>query len=429
MNRTLFTLGLALLCSSGALAQSVEQRVDAVESDVIKWRRHFHQHPELSNREYQTAEYIAAYLRGLNLQVTTGVAGTGVVAILDSGKPGPTVALRADMDGLPVKELNDLPFKSEVIGEFNGNQVPVMHACGHDTHMAMLMGAAKILTDMRAQLTGKVKFVFQPAEEGAPPGEKGGAEIMVKEGVMQDVDVVFGLHISSGTDVGAVEYRHGGIMAAVDPFKIVIKGKQSHGAYPWLSVDPITTAAQMILSLQTIVSRELTLIDDGAVVTIGAIHGGNRSNIIPSEVELVGTIRTLNDSARQHVYEAMARKVEHIAASMRAEAELTLPLDYSYPVTYNDPALMDKMLPTIRRSAGEQNVREVKAVTGAEDFSFFQQEVPGLYLFVGGKPLDTKADEAPDHHTPYFYIDESGMKTGVKVLTDLTLDYMQMASK
>ena len=429
MNKTLFTLGLALLCSSGALAQSVEQRVDAVESDVIKWRRHFHQHPELSNREYQTAEYIAAYLRGLNLQVTTGVAGTGVVAILDSGKPGPTVALRADMDGLPVKELNDLPFKSEVIGEFNGNQVPVMHACGHDTHMAMLMGAAKILTDMRAQLTGKVKFVFQPAEEGAPPGEKGGAEIMVKEGVMQNVDVVFGLHISSGTDVGVVEYRHGGIMAAVDPFKIVIKGKQSHGAYPWLSVDPITTAAQMILSLQTIVSRELTLIDDGAVVTIGAIHGGNRSNIIPSEVELVGTIRTLNDSARQHVYEAMARKVEHIAASMRAEAELTLPLDYSYPVTYNDPALMDKMLPTIRRSAGEQNVREVKAVTGAEDFSFFQQEVPGLYLFVGGKPLDTKADEAPDHHTPYFYIDESGMKTGVKVLTDLTLDYMQMASK
>ena len=429
MNKTLFTLGLALLCSSGALAQSVEQRVDAVESDVIKWRRHFHQHPELSNREYQTAEYIATYLRGLNLQVTTGVAGTGVVAILDSGKPGPTVALRADMDGLPVKELNDLPFKSEVIGEFNGNQVPVMHACGHDTHMAMLMGAAKILTDMRAQLTGKVKFVFQPAEEGAPPGEKGGAEIMVKEGVMQNVDVVFGLHISSGTDVGVVEYRHGGIMAAVDPFKIVIKGKQSHGAYPWLSVDPITTAAQMILSLQTIVSRELTLIDDGAVVTIGAIHGGNRSNIIPSEVELVGTIRTLNDSARQHVYEAMARKVEHIAASMRAEAELTLPLDYSYPVTYNDPALMDKMLPTIRRSAGEQNVREVKAVTGAEDFSFFQQEVPGLYLFVGGKPLDTKADEAPDHHTPYFYIDESGMKTGVKVLTDLTLDYMQMASK
>ncbi|MFC6438936.1 amidohydrolase [Bowmanella sp. JS7-9] len=429
MNKTLFTLGLALLCSSGTLAQSVEQRVDAVESDVIKWRRHFHQHPELSNREYQTAEYIAAYLRGLNLQVTTGVAGTGVVAILDSGKPGPTVALRADMDGLPVKELNDLAFKSEVIGEFNGNQVPVMHACGHDTHMAMLMGAAKILTDMRAQLNGKVKFVFQPAEEGAPPGEKGGAEIMVKEGVMQNVDVVFGLHISSGTDVGVVEYRHGGIMAAVDPFKIVIKGKQSHGAYPWLSVDPITTAAQMILSLQTIVSRELTLIDDGAVVTIGAIHGGNRSNIIPSEVELVGTIRTLNDSARQHVYEAMARKVEHIAASMRAEAELTLPLDYSYPVTYNDPALMNKMLPTIRRSAGEQNLREVKAVTGAEDFSFFQQEVPGLYLFVGGKPLDTKADEAPDHHTPYFYIDESGMKTGVKVLTDLTLDYMQMASK
>ncbi|WP_439098870.1 amidohydrolase [Bowmanella dokdonensis] len=399
---------------------------DQIEPKVIEWRRHFHQHPELSNREFETAKYIEKYLRGLGLEVQTGIARTGVVAVLDSGKPGPVVALRADMDGLPVPEQNDLPFRSRAKGEYNGNEVPVMHACGHDTHMAMLMGAAKILTDMKSELTGKVKFIFQPAEEGAPAGETGGAEVMVQEGVMKGVDTVFGLHISSDTDVGVVEYRHGGIMAAVDPFKIVIKGKQAHGAYPWLSVDPVTTAAQVIMGLQTIVSRELPLVDDAAVITVGSIHGGNRSNIIPSEVELVGTIRTLDEDMREDLHAAVHRKAKGIADSMRAEAEVTLPLDYSYPVTYNDPALMDKMLPTLKRTAGEENVEEVKAVTGAEDFSFFQKEVPGLYLFVGGKPLDLPKEEAPPHHTPDFKIDESGMKLGVKLLTNLTLDYMKL---
>lgn len=410
-------------------AQQFQAEVDAVEQDVIKWRRHFHQYPELSNREVNTAAYIAEYMRSLGLKVETGIAKTGVVATLDTGRPGPVVALRADMDALPVKEINDLPFRSTVTGEYNGNTVPVMHACGHDTHIAMLMGAATVLTENKEQLTGQVRFIFQPAEEGAPPGETGGAEVMVEEGVMDGVDVVFGLHISSDTDVGTVEYRHGGIMAAVDPFKIVIEGKQAHGAYPWLSVDPITTAAQMIMSLQTIVSREIKLIDDAAVVTVGSIHGGNRSNIIPNKVELVGTIRTLNATARKHMYEAMERKVKHIAASMGAEAQLTLPLDYSYPVTYNEPALMDKMLPTIRRSAGEKNVKEVSAVTGAEDFSFFQQQVPGLYLFVGGKTPGTPDDQVGDHHTPYFFVDEAGMKTGVQLFTDLTVSYMQMHAR
>jgi amidohydrolase len=419
-------LFIALLSAAPFVqADKVSDRAAELEPRVIEWRRHFHQYPELSNREFETAKYIEKYLRSLDLPVQTGVAKTGVVAILDSGKPGPTIALRADMDGLPVPEQNDLPFRSEAIGEYNGNQVPVMHACGHDTHMAMLMGAAKILTEMKSELTGKIKFVFQPAEEGAPAGEEGGAELMVKEGVMKDVDVVFGLHISSDTDVGVVEYRHGGIMAAVDPFKIVVKGKQAHGAYPWLSVDPITTAAQIVMGLQTIVSRELPLTEDAAVVTVGSIHGGNRSNIIPNEVELVGTIRTLNQDMRDQLHQAVHRKATSIAESMRAEAEVTLPLDYSYPVTYNDPALMDKMLPTLHRTAGEGKVKEVKAVTGAEDFSFFQQEVPGVYLFVGGKPLDLPREQAPAHHTPEFKIDEAGMKLGVELLTNLTLDYMR----
>lgn len=415
----------------GCLADPVSKAAEQIEPEVIKWRHHLHQYPELSNREFKTAEYIEKYLRSLGgLQITTGVAKTGVVAVLDSGKPGPVVALRADMDGLPVEERNNLPWRSKQTGELEGNQVPVMHACGHDTHMAMLMGAAKILTGMKDQLRGKVKFIFQPAEEGAPAGEAGGAEVMVKEGVLKnpDVDVIFGLHISSATDVGVVNYKTGGVMAAVDPFKIVIKGRQAHGAYPWLSVDPITTAAQMILALQTIVSREIKLVDDAAVVTVGSIHGGNRSNIIPEQVELVGTIRTLNPKAREHIYQAMERKVKHIAASMRAEAELTLPLDYNYPITYNDPELSAQMLPTLERTAGKANVHHSKAVTGAEDFSFFQEKVPGVYLWIGGKPLNVPAEQAPPHHTPDFYVDDAGMKLGVELLTNMTLDYMQHPS-
>lgn len=423
---SLFAGSLFAFALPSNASNSVADLADNIEPQVIAWRHHFHANPELSNREFKTAKYIAEYMHELGLEVSTGIAKTGVVAILDSGKPGPTVALRADMDGLPVLEKNDLPWKSTVRGEFNGKDVPVSHACGHDTHMAMLMGAATILTKKKSELTGKVKFIFQPAEEGAPEGETGGAEDMVKEGVLKnpDVDVIFGLHINSGTNVGTVRYRHGGIMAAVDPFKVVIKGKQAHGAYPWLSVDPVVTSAQVIMGLQTIVSREISLIDNAAVVTVGSIHGGVRSNIIPNEVELVGTIRTLNAAAREHMYEAIPRKVNNIAASMGATAEITLPLDYSYPITYNEPSLMDAMLPTLERTAGKDNVANTNAVTGAEDFSFFQKEIPGLYLFVGGKPLDTPWTEVPAHHTPEFYVDDSGMKLGVKLLTNLTMDYM-----
>lgn len=430
MIRKLATLTLASLAVSTSVFAAdvnVDNLANNVEPDVIKWRHHFHQFPELSNREFKTADYIANYLTSLGLEVQTGVAKTGVVAILDSGKPGPVVALRADMDGLPVKEQNQLSYRSEQMGEYNGNDVPVMHACGHDTHMAMLMGAAKILTGIKSELTGKVKFIFQPAEEGAPAGETGGAEVMVKEGVLKnpDVDVIFGLHINANTDVGKVRYKPGGTMAAVDPFKIIIHGKQAHGAYPWKSVDPVVTAAQMIMSIQTIVSRELKLIDDAAVVSIGSIHGGNRSNIIPNEVELVGTIRTLNKAAREHIYEALPRKVNAIAESMGAKAELTLPLDYSYPITYNDPALTQAMLPTMQRTAGVENTLLSNPVTGAEDFSFFQEQVPGLYVWVGGKPLDVSEEDSPAHHTPEFYVDDEGMKLGVKLLTNFTLDYME----
>lgn len=427
-------LGLMLLASAGQTvlandtykSTNVEELATQVEADVIKWRRHFHQYPELSNREFETAKTIAKFLKSLGLEVQTGIAKTGVVAVLDSGKPGPVVALRADIDGLPVTESVDLPFASKVKSTYNGQDVGVMHACGHDTHIAMLMGAAKILTSMKDKLHGKVKFIFQPAEEGAPRGETGGADDMVKEGVLNNpnVDVIFGLHISSDTEVGTVHYREGGIMAAVDPFKIVVKGKQSHGAYPWNSVDPIVTSAQIIMGLQTIVSREVELIDSAAVVSVGMIHGGARSNIIPNEVEMVGTIRTLNPEIRKHIHQSVYNKANSIAKSMNAKAEVTLPLDYSYPITYNDEKLMAEMLPVLHATAGDGNAKVTNPVTGAEDFSFFQEKVPGLYLFVGGRSKDMPEDKAPDHHTPEFEIDESGMKLGVKLLTNLTLDYM-----
>lgn len=404
----------------------VNSLANKIEQDVIKWRRHFHQYPELSNREFETAKTIAKYLSSLGLEVQTGIAKTGVVAILDSGKPGPVVALRADTDALPVTESVNLPFASKVRSTYNGQDVGVMHACGHDTHIAMLMGAAKILTTMKDQLHGKIKFIFQPAEEGAPEGEVGGAEVMVKEGVLTapNVDVIFGLHISSSKEVGTVHYRSGGIMAAVDPFKIVVHGKQSHGAYPWNSVDPIVTSAQIIMGLQTIVSREVKLIDSAAVVTVGSIHGGTRSNIIPNKVELVGTIRTLSPEIREHIHQSVNNKVNSIAKSMNATAEVILPLDYSYPITFNNEKLMTDMLPVLQATAGVENTLLTNPVTGAEDFSFFQEKVPGLYLFVGGKAKNIPAEQAPGHHTPEFQIDESGMKLGVKLLSNLTINYM-----
>jgi amidohydrolase len=401
--------------------------INKVESKVIDWRRHFHENPELSNREFKTAEVIAKHLRALGMEVQTGVAHTGVVGILKGGLPGKVVALRADIDGLPVTETVDLPFASKVKSTYAGQDVGVMHACGHDSHIAILMGVAEVLAQVKERIPGTVKFIFQPAEEGAPEGEEGGAELMVKQGVLKspDVDAIFGLHISSKTPVGVIGYRPGGIMASVDDFRIRVHGKQVHGSTPWNGVDPIVVSAQIINSLQTIISRQMPLTKQAAVITIGSIHGGVRSNIIPAEVELIGTIRALDTGMRKNLHKKIRQVATHVAASMDATVDIDIPMSNSYPVTYNTPALVDHMLPTLKRQAGESNVVLVDAVTGAEDFSFFAQEIPGFYFFLGGMPKGVKSKNAPAHHTPEFAIDESGMKLGVKTLSNMALDYLK----
>ena len=428
--RRFTSLLAALLLTVPAVAQTAPDALfDDIEGAVIEWRRDFHANPELSNREFRTAGIVADHLRSLGMEVSTEVAHTGVIGILRGAHPGPTVALRADMDALPVKERVDLPFKSEVTSIYRDEEVPVMHACGHDTHVAMLMGAAEILAGMQSELHGSVKFIFQPAEEGPPPGEEGGAELMVKEGVMDGVDAVFGIHIAAGTYVGTIEYRPMGMMAAVDDFRIVLKGKQAHGSAPWLGIDPIVTASQVVNNLQTIVSRSLELTKAAAVVTVGSIHGGVRSNIIPEELEMLGTIRTFDPEMRETLHRRFREIVNHTAASNGATAEVQLPYSAYYPVTYNDPDLTTSMLPTLQRVAGTDKVELINAITGAEDFSYFAQEAPGLFVFVGGKPLDIPADVNVSHHTPDFFIDESGMKTGVKAYVNLALDYMEKASR
>lgn len=408
------------------LQMKVESLAEAEMSKVIEWRHHLHEHPELSNREYKTAEYIAAHLESLGLEVQTGIAKTGVVAILKGGKPGPVVALRADIDGLPVPERAEIPWASKAIGEYNGAEVPVMHACGHDTHIAILMGTAEVLTKVKSELRGTVKFIFQPAEEGAPKGEEGGAKLMVKEGVLKnpDVDAIFGLHISAGTHVGNINYKPGGAMASANSFEITIHGKQSHGSLPWGSIDPIVTAAQIINNVQTIVSRSMPLTTEAAVVSFGSIHGGVRNNIIPEEVKMVGTIRALNEEMRQTIFKRLKTIVEKTAESNGATA--TLEINEGYPITYNNVELTNMMLPTLKDVMGEEHVRLVPAITGAEDFSFYQMEVPGFFFFLGGTPLDTPEREAAPHHTPDFYVDDTGMVYGVKTMSRLVVDYMNM---
>ncbi|MBS1948871.1 MAG: amidohydrolase [Bacteroidetes bacterium] len=437
MTRIFFLLsGLFVGCCSSVSAQpkNLYTRIDAaankIEPQTIAWRRDFHEHPELSNREFRTSKIIADFLRSLGLEVKEGVAKTGVVGLLKGDGPGPVIALRADMDALPVTERVNLPFASKVTAIYNGQQVGVMHACGHDSHVAILMSAAKILSDMKKDLRGSVKFIFQPAEEGAPAGEEGGAELMIKEGVLENpkVDVIFGLHINSQTEVGTIAYRPGGTMAGVNEFRIIVKGKSAHGAYPWSSVDPIVTAAQIINNLQTIVSRNVDITQNPAVVTIGAINGGNRSNIIPENVEMLGTIRTLSNSDEKLVVGRVREIAIKTAESAGAVADVTVPYSSHYPVTYNDPALTKKMLPTLQQTAGDANVVEKPPVTGAEDFSFFEQKVPGLFFFLGGMPKGGDPLKAPSHHTPDFYIDESGFKLGVKTMCNLVIDYMYNSS-
>ncbi len=392
-------------------------------TETIELRHWFHQNAELSNREFKTSERIAQELKKIGLNPKTGIAKTGVVAVLNEGKPGPVVALRADIDGLPVKERADLPWASKMTGVYNGEKVPVMHACGHDTHTAILLATAKVLYNIKDQIPGQVKFIFQPAEEGPPPGEEGGAELMIKEGVLTnpDVDAIFGLHISSKSTAGQVLLKPGSIMAAVDEFRIDLTGVQTHGSTPWTGIDPIVTASQMINSIQTIVSRSMPLTTAAAVVTIGSIHGGVRSNIIPEKLYLLGTIRTLDNSMRATVLKRLDEIVQNVAAANNVKAYVTFM--NSYPVTYNDPELYEKMLPTLKRVCGADNVNYMDAITGAEDFSFFQKEVPGVYFFIGGSSEGMDLDMVAPHHTPDFYVDDSAIETGVVSMTSLTMDY------
>ncbi|NQW36683.1 MAG: amidohydrolase [Flavobacteriales bacterium] len=428
--KKVFIIGLSLV--SGLISaqnKKVLKLIDDIEPKVIEWRRDFHEYPELSNREVRTSKIIAEYLISLGIEVQTGVAHTGVVGILKGGKPGPVVALRADIDALPVTERVDVPFKSKITSTYNGIKTGVMHACGHDTHIAMMMGVAEVLSKIKKDLKGTVKFIFQPAEEGAPIGEEGGADLMVKEGALKNpnVDVIFGMHINSQTDIGTIKYKPEGILAAAQRFEIHVHGKQSHGSTPWASIDPIVISAQIINGLQMIISRETELTQAGAVITVGMIKGGIRNNIIPEEVTMVGTIRTLDYNMQKKLNETMIKRTKAIAESYGATADITIAA--GIPITYNDPALTAEMLPSLQKAVGKDHVILIKAITGAEDFSFYQKEIPGVYFFVGAKPLNVRPQDAPSHHTPDFYIDESGMKTGVKAMVNLTIDYMNNHSK
>ncbi|MDF2156807.1 amidohydrolase [Algoriphagus sp. CAU 1675] len=418
-----------LLLSGTAFSQTklrpqIDKQADAIESQVIEWRRDFHKYPELGNQEFRTAKIIADHLRSLGMEVTENVAVTGVVGVLKGGKPGPMVALRADMDALPVTERNDLPFKSVNTATYNGQETGVMHACGHDSHVAILMGAAQVLASMKDQLQGSVKFIFQPAEEGVYDGSTAGAELMVQEGVMDDVDAVFGLHIWSQIEAGKIGYRSGPFMAAVDNLAITVHGTQAHGASPWSGVDPIVTSAQIVNGLQTILSRSVNVTENPAVVTVGAIHGGIRQNIIPEKVEMIGTIRTFGAEQQALVHRRITEIVTNIAESAGAKADVSI--GKLYPSTDNDPELTAKMLPSLQSAAGEGNVIAMPPVTGAEDFSFFQREKPGVFIFLGGMKKGGDPLTTPSHHTPDFYLDESGFKLGVKALSYFVVDYMGM---
>ena len=421
---TFILFSITFLSYSQTFDQKIEDLINENLYETIELRHWFHQNAELSNREFKTAARIADELKKIGYEPMTGIAKTGVVAILNPGKPGPVVGLRADIDALPIKERADIPWASKMKGVYNGEEVPVMHACGHDMHTAILLAAAKILYDIKDEIPGQVKFIFQPAEEGAPPGEEGGAELMVKEGVLKnpDVDAIFGLHVWSGLYAGQVYLRPEGIMAAVNEFRIDLKGVQTHGSTPWTGKDPIVTAAQIINSLQTIVSRSLPLTEAGAVVTIGSIHGGVRSNIIPEDLYMLGTIRTLDNGMKATVLKRLEEIVHNVAKSNNIESKITYLV--SYPITFNDPYLYEEILPTLERVNGKKNVHLMKAITGAEDFSYFQEKVPGTYFFIGGQKPGVDLSTVAPHHTPDFYVDDSAISTGIRSMVGLTLDYI-----
>jgi amidohydrolase len=400
----------------------LDQRAAALEQKVIGWRRHFHQHPELSNREVRTSRTVAAHLQQLGIPYETQVAWTGVVGVLDTGRPGPVVALRADMDALPVTEEVDLPFASREFSTYNGQEVGVMHACGHDCHIAILMGVAELLSGLRERLRGQIKFIFQPAEEGPPPGEEGGAALMIKQGVLENPapEVIFGLHVYSGVETGKIAYRPGPTMASADRIRVVVRGSQTHGALPWRGIDPIVVSSQMVMALQTIVSRRVDVTLEPAVVSIGSIHGGVRDNIIPDEVEMLGTMRTFNEQMRADIQARIRDIVEHVARSAGASGEVFF--DNPYPVTFNDLTLTERAVPTLKRVAGEDNVYVAQKITGYEDFSYYQQRIPGFFYFLGITPPGTQ--RAAPNHSPRFYVDESGLLLGVRSLARLAVDYL-----
>ena len=406
------------------LASTVDQKVRALEPKIIAWRRDLHQNPELSNRELRTAKLVAEHLRKLGMEVKTGVAKTGVVGLLKGGKSGPVVALRADMDALPVIEESDLPFKSTVKTEYLGQPVGVMHACGHDAHVAILLGVAEALASARDQIPGTVKFIFQPAEEGPPPGEEGGAPLMVAEGVLENPKpaAIFGLHVISGIPAGMITFRSGPLMASADWLYITVKGKQTHGAWPWSGIDPVVTSAQVVTGLQNIVARQIDVSREPAVVTVATIHGGARKNIIPDQVEMTGTIRTFDESMRQDVHARIKHIAESIAEANQARAEVRI--DKAVPVTVNDPALTEKMLPTLKRIGGDGGSRPQQRVMVAEDFSYFQEKVPGLFYFVGVTPKDQDMAAAAPNHSPRFHIDETALLQGARSMAALTVDFL-----
>ena len=408
--------------SNNRLHTEIDRRARELDAKVVAWRRDFHQNPELGNREVRTSKIVAEHLQKLGLEVKTGVAHTGVVGVLRGGRPGPVVALRADMDALPVTEEVDLPFKSTVKTQYNGQEVGVMHACGHDNHVAILMGVAEMLTAMKAEIPGTVKFIFQPAEEGPPLGEKGGAPLMLEEGAFTNpkVDAVFGLHVFP-MEVGHVEYRSGGLMASSDNFYITVKGRQTHGALPWNGIDPIVTASQIVLGIQTLTSRQTDLTLTPAVVTVGMMRGGIRTNIVPDSVEMAGTIRAFDEGVRGQLHDRLTKMAESIAAANGATASVRI--QKMTPVTYNDPALTGRMIPTLERVLGKEKVTVGRATTTAEDFSFFQQAAPGMFFFIGGTPKENVGKAAPNH-SPKFFVDEAMLVPGMRAMANLAVDFL-----
>ncbi len=417
------TIALLFTTLSTPLWAEIQQDIIDIEGQMLEWRRHLHQNPELSNREFKTASYVEKHLKALGLEVKTNIAFTGVVGILKGDKPGPTLALRADMDALPVTEQVDIPFASKATAQYRGETVGVMHACGHDTHVAILMATAEVFAKNKAGLEGTLMFIFQPAEEGAPGDEEGGAELMLAEGLFGSMkpDAIFGLHVWSSKNSGIAAFRAGPAMAAVDDFELKVIGKQTHGSSPWNGVDPIVTSAQIINSVQTIISRKTNITKAPAVVSFGAIKGGIRNNIIPDDVTMVGTIRNFDMDIRDDIHRDLARIINHVAQANEADVEFKI--NEGYPVTVNDPELAIKMLPSLYKVFGEENVVDPGLITGAEDFSYFANEVPGMFFFLGITPADQDASTAPSNHSPHFYVDEPALLNGVKAFVQLVQDY------